>query len=119
MSDAIDRYAGRRSPPRPPEIQVGTPAPGRADKPVFAKWDDGRSGKRYMGHAYNDDGTLKTDPVQWLFLGDPGDDDILETDQAVQLVKAPTWIAADAAFGAVGTYGEKYVAMSPIWGVLG
>jgi hypothetical protein len=120
MSDPIERYANNRTPPRPPEQRTGNPPPGRPGKTLIAKWDvspNGRDGNRYMGHLWNGDGTQGA-AIQWVFLNDPGTDDIIAADEYVEVVKAPEWLAENAAFGAVATYGERYYARAPIWGVI-
>lgn len=84
-----------------------------------AKFDGTRTGKRYTGHIWADDGT-QGDAIQWLFDwgNDVGTSSVIGANEYVQVVKCPTWLETNAAYGTVATYGEKYVAVAPIWGVL-
>lgn len=81
---------------------------GDADTKV-AKFDGERTGKRYTGHIVKGDGTNE-DFIQWLFLDDPGEEDIIEANTHVIVYKAPTWIANDESFGDEETHGKKYFA---------
>ena len=91
---------------------------GDADIKV-AKYTGKRMGKRYTGRLVNDDGSLG-DNIQWIFDwgNDPGTANIIGANEFVEVVKCPAWLESHAAFGAVATYGEKYVAKPPIWAVL-
>ena len=88
-------------------------------KTLFAKFTGSRNGKRYTGRLVNDDGSLGAN-IQWIFDGgnDPGTADVIDAGAYVKVRKAPAWLASNPAYGAVGTYGEKYEADSPIWAVL-
>jgi len=89
-------------------------------KTLFAKFTGTRTGKRYTGRLVNDDGSLGAN-IQWLFDGgnDPGTANIIDANAYVKVRKAPAWLASNPAYGAVATYGEKYEADAPIWGVIG
>lgn len=120
MSGAIERYSNNRTPPRPPEVSTGTAPPGRSEPVRVAVFTGARTGRRYTGRIKNRDGSLGAD-IQWVFaLGeDPGVETIIEANDLVEVIKAPAWLAADEAFGAVGTYGERYSARPPLWAVFG
>jgi hypothetical protein len=127
MVNADDKYAGpKENDPTKLESSSSGPflilyaEPGTGDRrsavlfpvgePVtIAKFDGTRTGKRYTGHIVKSDGT-NGDSVQWMFLDDPGDVDLIEANTRVIVHKAPKWIGDDAAFGAEGTYGKKYFA---------
>jgi hypothetical protein len=117
MSDPIERYNSRSTPPRPPEIRVGDRVPPEGGKTVIAKFDVSRNGKRYVGHLWTgQQGAM----IQWVFLNDPGTDSIIGTNEYVEVYEAPEWFIADSSsgYGSVVAYGKRYVARSPIWGVL-
>jgi len=84
---------------------------------VVAIFDGSRNGKRYTGHIWT--GTQGA-AIQWIFDwgNDPGTANIIGANEFVEVVKCPAWLESHAAFGAVATYGEKYVAKPPIWAVL-
>jgi len=88
-------------------------------KTLLAKFTGTRTGQRYTGRLVNDDGSLG-DNIQWIFDwgNDPGTANIIGVNEFVEVVKCPAWLESHAAFGAVATYGEKYVAKPPIWAVL-
>jgi hypothetical protein len=100
--------------------RVTPPIRAGGSKTLVAKFDGEQSGKRYTGHLWNDDGTQGA-AIQWLFDwgNDPGTDTLVTVDvDFVEVEKCPTWLASNAAYGAVATYGEKYVAKTPIWGAI-
>jgi hypothetical protein len=82
---------------------------------VIAKFDGTRTSKRYTGHLWSGS---QGAAVQWIFLNDPGVGALLSANEYVEVFAAPTWLASDASFGAVATYGEKYIARSPVWALL-
>jgi len=86
---------------------------------AVAKFDGTRTGKRYTGHLWTDAGSQGT-AIQWIFDcgNDPGTSSVIGANEYVQVVTCPTWLKTNAAFGSVATYGEKYIAIAPIWGVL-
>ena len=88
-------------------------------KTLLAKFTGTRTGKRYTGRLVKDDGSLGAN-IQWIFDwgNDPGVEDIIGANEFVEVVKCPAWLESHAAFGAVATYGAKYVAKPPIWAVL-
>lgn len=118
MSDAIDRYADRRSPPRPPETQVGTPAPGRAQRLPIAIWDGSRFDSVYTGHLIQDQDGGTGDAVQWIFsLDDSGVDDLMPVDKMVVLMRrVPAW--AETGFSWQTGAGDKYLASLSPWSAL-
>ena len=88
-------------------------------KTLLAKFTGTRTGQRYTGRLVNDDGSLG-DNIQWIFDwgNDPGTANIIGVNEFVEVVKCPAWLESHAAFGAVATYGAKYVAKPPIWAVI-
>lgn len=82
-----------------------------------ARFDGSRSGNLYTGHLWT--GT-QGDAIQWVFDwgNDPGIDAIIDEGAFVMVIPCPAWLAASGGYGDVATHGEKYVAASPIWGVI-
>lgn len=108
--NAMDRYNAARTPPRPEEKRVGSPSAAPATSETVLIFDGTRSGKRYTGHILLDSGTLGV-AVQWVIENDPGTGS-MPANAIVRGIKCPARRSSDAAFGAVGTYGEKYLVIN-------
>jgi hypothetical protein len=97
---------------------VQWPIGGASTPTLFAKFDGSRTGKRYTGHIWTGS---QGAAIQWLFVNDTGIDDIIDANELVEVFAVPGWFVAEHSsdYGSVASYGECYVARSPIWAVAG
>lgn len=82
---------------------------------AIARFDGTRTSKRYTGHLWTGS---QGAAIQWLFMNDPGIDSLIGANEYVEVFSAPTWLASDAAYGDVSTYGQKYIARLSPWAAL-
>lgn len=74
------------------------------------KFDGTRSGKRYTGHVWNDDGTQGAS-VQFRFVNDPGTAALLGANEYVMAMPCPAWDAGNAAWS--GSDAKYWAVLSP------
>jgi hypothetical protein len=110
MGNPIDRFNASRTPPRPPEILVGTPTPPPPSSLVSIVFDGTRSGRCYSGHILTPAGVVG-DAVRFVIDNDPGTD-TMPDDATVWAIPAPSRLADDGDLWSGS--GDKYVAISTV-----